>query len=314
MADICSIEDNPNLSYLVVVPDTVHHGKTYKCSWSNWFLLLGEGHRSSLATLRMLRNDSDPVVSEKLHKLLTAESVRNKDRMAVEPLLELTNQELLNLLKSMDTVFLTLNIVPDRYRISDSNNRGLYSHPFAISPASTRKLAFLIRNSKTNMTDLVQLRLHSSVETAMLHKNIQTSGISLCFMKGVALFCGQEGILFHNNQFKCKRCKTTETAENSNMEKVFLDGQVIEVVQRFCYLGDTIEARGASACVIARVRSGWSKFRELLPLLTSRALPLSTKGRVYQACVRSVVMYGSDTWPVRAEDMCCMERNDNLCE
>ena len=62
--------------------------------------------------------------------------------------------------------------------------------------------------------------------------------------------------------------------------------------------------------MIARVRSGWSKFRELLPLLASRALPLSTKGRVYQACVRSVMMYGSETWPVRAEDMCCMERND----
>ena len=95
------------------------------------------------------------------------------------------------------------------------------------------------------------------------------------------------------------------------MEKVFLDGQVIEVVQRFCCLGDTIEAQGGTtAGGIARVRSGWSKFRELLPLLTSTALPLTTKGRVYQACVRSVMMYGSETWPVRAEDMCCMERND----
>ena len=36
------------------------------------------------------------------------------------------------------------------------------------------------------------------------------------------------------------------------MEKVFLDGQAIEVVQRFCYLGDTIEAQGeASAGVTA---------------------------------------------------------------
>ena len=89
-----------------------------------------------------------------------------------------------------------------------------------------------------------------------------------------------------------------------------MDGQAIEV-QRFCYLGDTIEARGgASPGVIARVRSAWSKFRDFLPLLTSRALPLSTKGRVYQACVCSVMMYGSETWPVRAEDMCYMEKND----
>ena len=50
--------------------------------------------------------------------------------------------------------------------------------------------------------------------------------------------------------------------------------------------------------------------RELLPLLTSRALPLSTMGRVYLACVRSVMMYGSESWPVRAENMCCIERSD----
>lgn len=35
MADICGSEENPNLTYLVVVPDTVHLGKTYKCSWGN---------------------------------------------------------------------------------------------------------------------------------------------------------------------------------------------------------------------------------------------------------------------------------------
>ncbi|PFX20780.1 hypothetical protein AWC38_SpisGene14752 [Stylophora pistillata] len=100
-------------SRTVVVPGAVHLGKTYKCCWGNWFLILGRGDRSTLATLRMLRNDSDHVVSEKLHKLLTAESVRNKDRMAVEPLLELTNQELLDFLKSKGTIFLTMNILPD---------------------------------------------------------------------------------------------------------------------------------------------------------------------------------------------------------
>ena len=119
-------------------------------------------------------------------------------------------------------------------------------------------------------------------------------------------------MLTDDNQFKCKRCKTTEMDENSNMEKVFLDGLVVEVVQQFCYLGDTIKAQGgAGAGVTARVKSGWSKFRELLILLTSRALPLLTKGGVYQECVRSM-MYGSETWPVRAEDVCCMEKNDTV--
>ena len=45
-------------------------------------------------------------------------------------------------------------------------------------------------------------------------------------------------------------------------------------------------------------------------MLTSRALSLPTKGRVYQACVHSKMMYGSETWPVKAEDVSCMEQND----
>ena len=93
MADICSNEDNTNLTYLVVVSDTEHLGKTCKCSWATGFLILSEGDRSTLATLRILRNDSDTAVSETRHNLVTTGSVRNKDRMAVEPLLELTNQD-----------------------------------------------------------------------------------------------------------------------------------------------------------------------------------------------------------------------------
>ena len=41
------------------------------------------------------------------------------------------------------------------------------------------------------------------------------------------------------------------------------------------------------------VNSG--KFRELWPFLTSRAPPLEMKGRVYVSCVRSSMIYGSET-------------------
>ncbi|KAK3893379.1 hypothetical protein Pcinc_002812 [Petrolisthes cinctipes] len=113
---------------------------------------------------------------------------------------------------------------------------------------------------------------------------------------------GITGRLKDDKRFMCKRCKKMAVADDSDIEKVYLDGEAIEVVEKFCYLGDTIGAQGgAGAGVMARVRRGWSKFRELLPLLTSRALPLLTKGRVYQACVRSVMMYGSETWPLNAQ-------------
>ena len=95
MADLVAEEKIQFLEYLVVFSDVVHLAKTYKCSWSNWFLILGEGDRSTLSTLRMLRNESSPEIAEVLQNLLTAESVRNKDRMATDPLTILTNPKLL---------------------------------------------------------------------------------------------------------------------------------------------------------------------------------------------------------------------------
>ena len=62
--------------------------------------------------------------------------------------------------------------------------------------------------------------------------------------------------------------------------------------------------------VARRIRSGWNKFTVLVPLLSSRGLQLRPKGRLYSACVRSVTLRGSETWPVKEEDVIRRERND----
>ena len=70
----------------------------------------------------------------------------------------------------------------------------------------------------------------------------------------------------------------------------------LEVVDKFCYLGDMLSVIGdADAAVKARIRTGWNKFRQLVPLLTNR-------GRLYSSCVRSSMLHGSETWPVRKEN------------
>ena len=64
----------------------------------------------------------------------------------------------------------------------------------------------------------------------------------------------------------------------------------LELVDKFCYLGDTISASGggAEAATIARTRCGWGKSREIWPILTKRRLPLHLKGKVYTLCVREL--------------------------
>jgi len=61
----------------------------------------------------------------------------------------------------------------------------------------------------------------------------------------------------------------------------------LEVVDKFCYLGDMLSVDGdADAAVEARIQIGWNKFRQLVPLLT-----LIRRGRLYSSCVRSSMLH-----------------------
>jgi len=73
----------------------------------------------------------------------------------------------------------------------------------------------------------------------------------------------------------------------------------LEVVDKFCYLGDTLSVdRDADAAVEARIRIGWNKFRQLVPLLTNRDISWIRRGRLHSNYVRSSMLHGSETWLV----------------
>jgi len=58
----------------------------------------------------------------------------------------------------------------------------------------------------------------------------------------------------------------------------------LELVDRFCYLGDMLTVDGdADAAVEARIRIGWNKFRQLVPLLTSKDVSLIVRGMLVRS-------------------------------
>jgi len=66
---------------------------------------------------------------------------------------------------------------------------------------------------------------------------------------------------------------------------VVRNGYTTNAVDKFCYLGDMMSVDG-DAAVEARIRIGWNKFRQLVPLLTNKDVSLITRGRcVYSSCV-----------------------------
>ena len=64
---------------------------------------------------------------------------------------------------------------------------------------------------------------------------------------------------------------------------------------------------GCEIAVTTSVKTAWKKFRELLPVLTSRHLSYKTFGHVYRSCVRSPMLHASETWPLTKTNL---QRND----
>ena len=63
-------------------------------------------------------------------------------------------------------------------------------------------------------------------------------------------------------------------------------------MDKFCYLGDMLSVDGdADAAVEARIRIGGNKFRQLVPVLTNKDMPLIMRGRSYSSCFSPLFSY-----------------------
>jgi len=169
--------------------------------------------------------------------------------------------------------------------------------------------------------------MHSSYLDGRLPKKSGKFPCGVC-MKGVgrnSIYCsfcklwvhgkcsGVRGQLKEDPNFKCSRCRgDIEGPTEPEPACAQMGSDVFEVVPSFCYLGDMIgQSGGCQDGVVARVRCAWKNFRDLLPILTDGGIPFKTRGHVFNMCVRSILLYGSETWPLTRDDLDRLIRNDN---
>jgi len=66
----------------------------------------------------------------------------------------------------------------------------------------------------------------------------------------------------------------------------------------------------ADADVETRIRIGWNKYRQLVPLLTNKDISLIVRGRSYSSYVRSSMLHVSENWPKRKENEVALQRTE----
>ena len=83
----------------------------------------------------------------------------------------------------------------------------------------------------------------------------------------------------------------------------------METAKGFCYLDDRLNAsEGCKDAVTAKTRMRWKKFREGDEILFRKRFSLRMKGKIYKSYVRSAMLYESETWCFRENEVAILRK------
>ncbi|XP_078603943.1 uncharacterized protein LOC144877771 [Branchiostoma floridae x Branchiostoma japonicum] len=103
---------------------------------------------------------------------------------------------------------------------------------------------------------------------------------------------GQVGLTINAKKTKEMRVKTV-----GNAKPVCCRGTELEIVKEFTYLGSVISSDGgATKDVDARIGKAKAAFAQLKPVWRARNISLRTKLRIFESNVKSILLYGCETW------------------
>ncbi|VDP44618.1 unnamed protein product [Schistosoma margrebowiei] len=113
------------------------------------------------------------------------------------------------------------------------------------------------------------------------HEQMQTKTVSVAAVSALV------GFSIHKVKTKVLKFRT----ENSN--PITLDGEALEDVESFTYLGSIIdEQRGSDADVKARIGKARVAFLQLKNIWNSKQLSTNIKVRIFNTNVKAVLLYG----------------------
>ncbi|VDP03312.1 unnamed protein product [Schistosoma margrebowiei] len=99
------------------------------------------------------------------------------------------------------------------------------------------------------------------------------------------------GLNIHKGKSEIPRQNTACT------NRIVFDGEALEDVKTYTYLGSTIDEQGGSdADVKARIGKARAAYLQLRNIWNSKHLSTNTKVRIFSTNVKTVLLYGAKTW------------------
>ena len=121
-------------------------------------------------------------------------------------------------------------------------------------------------------------------------------------------YAGEIGLRINTRKTKTLRCNTT------NSTRIFVNDTPLEDVEEFEYLGSKLaKSGGTTEDIKNRLSKARSAFGRLWPVWRASALTRRTKLNIFNACVKSILMYGSETWMITKKNTTSIQTFVNKC-
>ena len=112
--------------------------------------------------------------------------------------------------------------------------------------------------------------------------------------------CERRKLRVNVDKSKVMRCTRNENVDRLN---VMLNGEALEVVDQFKYLGAVIHANGGvEADIQNRVNEGCKVLGALKGVMKNRALEMNVRRVLYEKVIVPTVMYGSELWGMKVSE------------
>ncbi|XP_044573421.1 uncharacterized protein LOC123257663 [Drosophila ananassae] len=101
---------------------------------------------------------------------------------------------------------------------------------------------------------------------------------------------------------------------NSNQGSITISGKTVDFVDHFTYLGTIISSSGGvEKDVESRLCKARSAFGRLHRIWRNQQISRRTKLRIFNACVKSILLYGAETWLTSQRMMSKLQSFINKC-